>query len=333
MNKPYLLTVISVPFDLGAGLRGASLGPDAILQAGLARRLQQIGHAVEAADFVRLPLPPTRGRKPTPPAAPATAQPLLPGQASTQPDTNANALVPPASRLKHLDEVAAINRELAHQVAASAAGGRFPLVLGGDHSLAIGTISGLAQVHRRLGVLWFDAHSDLNTAETSPSGNIHGMSLSALLGKGHERLTQLGGAAPKVRPEHVVLIGLRDLDPGEKALIAAEGIRCFTMHDIDMLGMAKVMEEAIRIVSRDTDGVHVSFDIDSVDPVEAPGTGTPVRGGLSYREAHLALELLAEARIVTSAEFVEVNPTLESDGRTAKLAVDLISSLLGETIL
>ncbi|CAG7604768.1 Arginase [Paenibacillus solanacearum] len=326
MNKPHLLNVISVPFDLGAGLRGASLGPEAIIQAGLVRRLRQIGHVVEATATVHTPQPPVRRHK-TP--SPAAGQPA--GGPAADPASDAPA--PADSRLKHLDEVTAINRELAHHVAASAAGGRFPLVLGGDHSLAIGTISGLAQTHRRLGVLWFDAHSDLNTADTSPSGNLHGMSLSALLGKGHERLTRLGGAAPKVRPEHVVMIGLRDLDPGEKALIAAEGIHCFTMHDIDKLGMAQVIEEAIRIVSRDTDGVHVSFDIDSVDPAEAPGTGTPVRGGLSYREAHLALELLAEARIVTSAEFVEVNPALESDGRTAKLAVDLICSLLGETIL
>ncbi|TVY06725.1 arginase [Paenibacillus cremeus] len=303
MSRLKTITVVNVPFDLGAGRRGAALGPDAILNTGLIPRLTSLGHRVE----------PIRTVNPQ--------------------NTTAGNSVNSLSGLLHLAEVAATNRELAHETAAIAASGGFPLVLGGDHSVAIGTISGLAQVHRKLGVIWFDAHSDLNTAETTPSGNIHGMSLSALLGKGHDLLTGLGGPSPKLRPEHVVLIGVRDLDPGEKALIAAEGIRCFTMHDIDRLGMAKVMEEALRVAGDRTDGLHISFDIDSVDPYEAPGTGTPVRGGLSYREAHLAMELLAESGLVTSAELVEVNPTLESDNRTAKLAAELICSLLGETIL
>ncbi|GMX62610.1 hypothetical protein Elgi_24150 [Paenibacillus elgii] len=187
--------------------------------------------------------------------------------------------------------------------------------------------------YNRLGVIWIDAHSDLNTPDTTPSGNIHGMSLAASLGQGDERLTRIGGSSPKIRPEHTVLVGVRDLDPGEKACIKAQGITCFTMYDIDRLGMSSVMEEAVQVAGKGTDGVHLSFDIDSLDPVEAPGTGTPVKGGLSYREAHLALELLHESGIVTSAELVEVNPSLDTGQKTAQLAVELIGSLLGEQIL
>lgn len=173
----------------------------------------------------------------------------------------------------------------------------------------------------------------MNTAETSPSGNIHGMSLSASLGYGDPSLTELGGICPKIRPENVVIIGARQLDPQEKELIRSKGIKCYTMHEIDRYGMARVIEEAIQIVSANTDGVHLSFDVDSLDPAEAPGTGTPVRGGVNYREAHLALELMHESGIITSAEFVEVNPTLDKENRTSRLTVELIASLLGKRIL
>ncbi|WP_164779797.1 arginase, partial [Paenibacillus kobensis] len=182
-------------------------------------------------------------------------------------------------------------------------------------------------------VLWIDAHGDLNTPDTTPSGNIHGMSLACSLGYGDSRLTSVGGNGPKVQPDRVVLVGSRQLDEGERLLIRSLGITCFTMHEIDKHGMAAIMERAITIVSNGTDGVHVSFDIDSVDPGEAPGTGTKVRGGFLYREAHLAMELLAEAGIVTSADVVEVNPQLDNGRRTARLAVELVGSLLGERIL
>lgn len=300
IRKPDL-SIIRVPFDLGAGRKGVRLGPDAILRAGLERKLRQLGFSFELPEPVPVPLLSAASAQPTP--------------------------------LKHLNEVVEVNEALALQIKAALDRGSFPLVLGGDHSVAIGTLAGLSQHYRSLGVIWFDAHSDLNTPDTSPSGNIHGMSLAASLGKGHDRLTRIGGALPKIQPQHTVIIGARQLDPGEKELIRAEGITCFTMHEVDRMGIARVMEEALRLASAGTDGVHVSFDIDSVDPLEAPGTGTPVKGGLSYREAHLALELLHEAGVLVSAEMVEVNPALERDNKTARLAAELILSLLGQRIL
>ena len=232
-----------------------------------------------------------------------------------------------------MSEVHEVSSQLSERVSEIVAEGAFPLVLGGDHSISIGTIAGLAEHYANLGVIWFDAHSDLNTEETSPSGNIHGMSLGISLGRGIPLLTGLRGISPKIKPEHVAIIGARSLDSGEKAYIRSLGIACYTMHDIDLIGIARVMDKVIRQFRQTTDGVHVSFDIDSLDPREAPGTGTPVRGGLSYREAHLALELLYQSDLVTSAEFVEVNPSLDKNDQTAKLAVELIGSLLGEQIL
>lgn len=299
------ITLLSVPFDWGAGRRGAGRGPESILHTGLERKLRLLGIEVET----------NRG-----------LPEIIPAEDTAKPAD------PALRQLKHLDAVAEMSEALALEVSALVNRGRFPLVLGGDHSIAIGTIAGLALHYEKLGVLWFDAHSDLNTAETSPTGNLHGMSLAAGLGLGHDRLTKLLGRFPKLQPENVVIIGARDLDSGEKTRIKELGIRCYTMQDIDRLGMARVMEEAIRHV-QGADGVHVSFDIDCVDPGEAPGTGTPVKGGMSYRESHFALELLQEAGIVTSAELVEVNPSLDTDGRTSRLAAELICSLLGETIL
>jgi arginase len=237
------------------------------------------------------------------------------------------------SSLKFIDEVADINERLAGRVYSIAKSDAFPLVLGGDHSIAIGSLAGLAKHYNKLGVIWIDAHSDLNTPDTTPSGNIHGMSLAVGLGKGDERLLAIGGEKSRIYPENVVLIGARSLDKGERELIRKEGITCFTMQDIDRMGMFRVMEEAIAIVSNGTDGVHLSFDIDSVDPQIAPGTGTPVPGGLSYREAHLALEMLYESGILTSADFVENNPLLDHGQATSRLIVELIGSMLGERIL
>lgn len=301
MTQPKELSILSVPFDLGAGRRGAADGPAAILQAGLERRLRSLGFDVDDAGTVTYSV--------------------------------ASADSPGSDKLRNLADVSAVNAELAARVSGIVSAGRYPLVLGGDHSIAIGTIAGLSPHYRKLGVIWIDAHTDLNTPETTESGNIHGMSLRVALGEGDERLTRIGGEGPKIKPENIVLIGGRQLDPGEKAYIKANNITCFTMHDVDRRGMSQVMEEAIRIAGNGTDGVHLSFDIDSVDPGEAPGTGTPVHGGLSYREAHLALELLSESGIITSAEFVELSPSYDHAGRTTNLTLELICSLLGERIL
>lgn len=295
------VAIVAVPFGKGAGTPGAELGPAHILHAAaLADKLTELNIAFRLAGEISLvsPLPPLK---------------------------SANA--------KHLSEVHDISSRLSDRVSDIVDEGAFPLVLGGDHSISIGTVAGLAEHYANLGVIWFDAHSDLNTEDTSPSGNIHGMSLGISLGRGIPLLTSLRGILPKIKPEHVAIVGARSLDAGEKAYIRSLGIACYTMHDIDRLGIARVMEKVIGQMKQTTDGVHVSFDIDSLDPIEAPGTGTPVRGGLSYREAHLALELLFQSDIVTSAEFVEVNPSLDHNDQTAKLAVELIGSLLGEQIL
>ncbi|WP_425465028.1 arginase [Paenibacillus sinopodophylli] len=295
------VAILTVPFGKGAGIAGAELGPAHILQAAaLESKLSELNIAFRLAGEL----------------APVASLPPL---------QSVNA--------KHLAEVHDMSSRLAERVSELTAAGTFPLVLGGDHSISIGTIAGLAEHYDQLGVIWFDAHSDLNTEDTSPSGNIHGMSLGISLGVGVPLLTGLRGMTPKIKPEHIAIIGARSLDAGEKAYIRSLGIACYTMHDIDRLGIAKVMVKVIEQFKHKTDGVHVSFDIDSLDPLEAPGTGTPVKGGLSYREAHLALELLYQSAIVTSAEFVEVNPSLDHHNQTARLAVELIGSLLGEQIL
>jgi arginase len=199
--------------------------------------------------------------------------------------------------------------------------------------LAFGTIAGVMQQKKTVGVIWFDSHADMNTSLTTPSGNIHGMSLAVALGVGHPVLVGIGGSAKKIDPSKTVIIGARSLDEGERNLIRKLGVNVFTMHDIDRLGMAKVMNDAIRIVTQNTEGVHLSLDVDGLDPKDAPGVGTPIIGGISYREGHLAMELLAESGCVTSAEFVEVNPILDHLNRTAKVAVELMGSLFGEKIL
>ncbi|WP_036720738.1 arginase [Paenibacillus harenae] len=295
------VAIVRAPFGLGAGTPGAELGPAHILYAaGLLDKLKDLGIPYQITEEINV------------------SPQLTPLQ---------------SKNAKRLAEVLDISGRLADRVSALVGQGAMPLVLGGDHSISIGTIAGLAEHYANLGVIWFDAHSDLNTEETSPSGNIHGMSLGINLGRGIPALTGLRGIEPKIKPEHVAIVGARSLDPGEKKYIRSLGIACYTMHDIDRLGIARVMEKVASHLGRTTDGVHVSFDIDCLDPREAPGTGTPVRGGLSYREANLALELLYQSDLVTSAEFVEVNPGLDSNDQTAKLAVELIGSLLGEQIL
>ncbi|WNR46121.1 arginase [Paenibacillus roseipurpureus] len=305
MSIQQKIAAITVPFDLGAGRRGASQGPKSIMQAGLIRSIQQMDLTIDSITDISL--------------GEVTATAIDAEQDITN--------------LNYLAEVIEINTRLSEQVSQAAQRGDFPLIIGGDHSIAIGTLAGLSSHYTNLGVIWIDAHSDLNTADTSPSGNIHGMSLAVSLGIGHPLLTNMKGLQPKLKPENIVLIGCRSLDEGEKKLIRSLGIKCFTMYDIDRKGMAHVMQEAIDYLKDRTDGLHVSYDVDSLDPNEAPGTGTAVNGGLHFREAHLAVEMLHEAGIVTSAEFVEVNPLLDVNNKTSQLAVGLISSLLGKQIL
>jgi arginase len=300
MTDQKIVSIISVPFDLGAGRKGVQLGPNAILQAGLERRIADLGIEYILEEEIASPV-----------------------------STKSGA----SHQLKNLEEVIELNAKLASQVASVVEKGNYPLILGGDHCIAIGTLAGLVRSYKKLGVIWFDAHSDLNTEVTSPSGNIHGMSLAVGLGLGHPRLIQNDSTGYPIKPEHVVIIGARSLDTGEQEYIKSSGVTCFTMHDIDRMGMGQVIEKALDLLSHTTDGVHLSFDVDSLDPLEAPGTGTPVKGGVSYREAHFALELLHESGLITSAEFVEVNPTLDSDNKTAQLAVGLIATVLGNLIL
>jgi len=240
---------------------------------------------------------------------------------------------PASEELRNLKAITKASAKLAETVDKIVASGAFPLVLGGDHSIAIGTLAGLVKHYQNLGVIWYDAHADLNTKETSPSGNIHGMPLAISLGIGHEGLTGIYGKETKIKAENIVIIGARSLDDGEKELIRDKGIKVYTMHEIDRLGMTRVMEETIDYLRDRTDGVHLSLDLDALDPNDAPGVGTPVAGGISYRESHLAMEMLEESKLITSAEFVEVNPILDEKNRTAEAAVALMGSLFGEKLL
>ncbi|WP_075980360.1 arginase [Bacillus massilinigeriensis] len=295
------ISIIGMPMDLGQTRRGVDMGPSAIRYAGVIEKLQELFDEVH--DLGDIPV----GRP--------------------------EVIIDKPSNLRNLHLVAEKNELLAEKVDEVMNSGTFPLVLGGDHSIAIGTLAGVSKHFKNLGVIWYDAHGDLNTEETSPSGNIHGMPLAVNLGLGHERLTKVGGYSPKVKPENVVIIGARSLDEGERELIKAKGIRVYTMHEIDRLGMAKVMEDTISYLKGKTDGVHLSLDLDGLDPNDAPGVGTPVIGGISYRESHLAMEMLAESELITSAEFVEVNPILDERNKTATVAVALMGSLFGEKLL
>ncbi|CAM4294206.1 arginase [Bacillus manliponensis] len=292
------ISIIGVPMDLGQMRRGVDMGPSAMRYAGLIERIKEIGYDVEDIGDICI---------------------------EREEEKEAN------TKLRNLTQVAKVCEELATKVDNIIEKDHFPLVLGGDHSIAIGTLAGVAKHHENLGVIWYDAHGDLNTEETSPSGNIHGMSLAASLGYGHSLLVNLFGKYPKVKKENVVIIGARSLDEGEKDFIREQGIKVYTMHEIDRMGMTAVMEEIIAYLSH-TDGVHLSLDLDGLDPHDAPGVGTPVIGGLSYRESHLAMEMLAESGVVTSAEFVEINPILDEKNKTAVTAVALIGSLFGEKL-
>lgn len=305
--------VVGVPLDHGAGRRGVGMGPSAVRIAGLHDALQRIGHRVEDHGDVTIPAPET---------------------------------IPMGDpKAKYLPLVTQACREVCAEVQSILERDGIPLVIGGDHSIAIGTISGIAAHLQqpkgrstaapasRLGVIWFDAHGDINTPETSQSGNIHGMPVACLLGEGPEPLTTLAYPGAKIHPKKFVQIGLRDLDPDEKRFLRQHGVHAFTMEDIDRRGMATIMEAAIDLALDGTDHVHVSFDVDSVDPIYAPGTGTRKIGGLTYREAHLAMEIVADTERLCSMELVEVNPILDVQNQTAELAVGLIASALGKKIL
>jgi arginase len=297
--------IIGVPMDLGAGRRGVDMGPSAIRIAGLNQAISWLGYEVTDAGNVHVHPP--------------------------------EAVVQTNMRARYLPEIAAASEELAGMVEAALEEGSLPVILGGDHSIAVGSVAGVSAFYRKrrekIGIIWLDAHADSNTPETSPSGNIHGMPLAALLGHGVKELTHIAGFAPKVLPEHAAIIGARSIDPGERELLKSLGVRVFTMTEMDERGMSDVVEEAIQIASLNTAGIHVTMDMDFIDPFYAPGVGTPERGGATYRESHLAMEKIADSSRVLSVELTEVNPLYDTQNQTAQLAVEMILSALGKKIM
>jgi arginase len=299
------IAIIGAPLDLGQGRRGVDMGPSAMRVANLNAKVASLGYVVE--DLGNVPVE----------------------QAEVAPEGH--------PRAKYLPQIAATCQRLALMVAETLSGGGVPVVLGGDHSVAVGTVSGVSHFFREreqsVGLIWLDAHADMNTPESSPSGNVHGMPLACIVGRGPAELTDLFGYSPKVAPRNVVIVGLRDVDQTEKPNVLGYGVHAFTMREIDERGMRSVMDEAIRLASDGTAGFHLSLDMDFVDPKDAPGVGTPVRGGVTYREAHLAMEMIGDSRQMLSMEVVEVNPVIDEVNRTADLAVELVMSGLGKRIL
>jgi arginase len=293
--------VIGVPMDLGADRRGVDIGASAIRYAGLNDQLRYLNYEVNDVGNIVVPQP------------------------ESQPIGNTN--------LKYLAPILKVTKELADTVTSALTAKEFPLMLGGDHSIALGSITGVTRVYKDICVLWIDAHADFNTEETTPSGNIHGMILAALAGLGNSDLTGIGGWAPKLDLQKIVIVGVRDLDPGERELLRTHHIHVFTMSDIDQRGISNVMYEALSIAGKASDGIHLSLDMDALDPVHAPGVGTPVRGGLTYREAHMAMELIADTGHLIGMDVVEVNPILDQENATALLAVELVMSALGKKII
>ena len=294
------IDVIGVPMDLGADRRGVDMGPSAIRYAHLQRKLEDLGYTVQDEGNIEVPI------------------------AEMCSITN--------PKLKYIDCIIPMSRRVAGAVATSVQGGRFPLVLGGDHSLSIGSVRGAAR-NKKLGVIWIDAHADFNTAETTPSGNIHGMSLAVLAGQGDPSLVQLWDEPlPVIDPQKIAIIGARDLDSGEKVNLQNAGAMVLGMEQIDRYGMVTMVEKAIEHVSRDVDGIWLSLDLDALDPQHAPGVGTPVPAGLTQREAHLACELIAETGKLIGMDLVEVNPILDVQNQTATLAVEFALSALGRRI-
>jgi arginase len=296
---------MGVPLDLGQERRGVDMGPSAVRAAGLNQALKNLGHQVEDAGNIQVRLP----------------------EEQHYGDRHA----------KYLKEIAEASRQVAQRVYRTLEAGYFPLSLGGDHSVAVGTQAGVSRYYRErkqsLGCLWIDAHADMNTPKSSPSGNVHGMPLAATLGRGPESLTRIFGYAPKIPPHNCVLIGARSLDARERRFVKESGITVFTMRAIDEQGMRAVMEKSIALACDGTAGYVVSFDADVVDPDEAPGVGTPVAGGITYREAHLAMEMVADSMKMLAFELVEINPIIDVMNKTAILGVGLVSSALGKKIL
>jgi arginase len=291
------IDIIGVPIDLGAGRRGVDMGPSAIRYAHLQQELEKLGHEVCDKGNVEVPIAEM---------------------------CNVNE-----PKLRYIDCIIPMARRTAGAVATSIQSGRFPVVLGGDHSISIGSIRGAAR-QRKIGVLWVDAHADFNTPETTPSGNIHGMPLAALCGYGDPRLLQLWDeTVPVVDPRRVAVIGVRDLDAGEKPLLREAGVLVMGMEQIDRMGMFNAVSKAIAQISQDVDGIYLSFDMDSLEPRHAPGVGTPVTGGLTYREAHLACEMVCETGKLLGLDMVESNPILDSGNQTARLSVELVASAVG----
>jgi arginase len=299
------IAVIGAPMDLGAGRRGVDMGPSALRVAGLDKKLTDLGYQAQDLGNVVVDQPESL------PAGPSHA--------------------------RYLPQIAHTCARLAEIVERAADQGQAPLVLGGDHSAAIGTVAGMSRHLRKsghqLGVLWIDAHADMNTPDSSPSGNVHGMPLACIIGQGPPELSSIAGHIPMVDPRNVAIVGLRSVDDIERFNVRGTGVHPFTMRDIDERGMRTVMQQAIHAVSSGTAGFHLSFDLDAVDPAEAPGVGTPVHGGITYREAHLAMEMVNDSGLMTSLEMVELNPVMDVANRTAILAVELMLSALGKRIL
>ncbi|MCS4928267.1 arginase [Staphylococcus aureus] len=302
MTKTKAIDIIGAPSTFGQRKLGVDLGPTAIRYAGLISRLKQLDLDVYDKGDIKVPA------------------------------VNIEKFHSVQKGLRNYDEIIDVNQKLNKEVSASIENNRFPLVLGGDHSIAVGSVSAISKHYNNLGVIWYDEHGDLNIPEESPSGNIHGMPLRILTGEGPKELLELNSNV--IKPENIVLIGMRDLDKGERQFIKDHNIKTFTMSDIDKLGIKEVIENTIEYLkSRNVDGVHLSLDVDALDPLETPGTGTRVLGGLSYRESHFALELLHQSHLISSMDLVEVNPLIDSNNHTAEQAVSLVGTFFGETLL
>lgn len=297
--------LVGVPMDLGAGRRGVDMGPSAIRIAGVSQGLRNLGFVVEDDGDVGVPAPETRD--------------------------------PGSTNARYLEPIYHVCNRLRLRVRRSLDQGEIPIVLGGDHSIAIGTVSGVAEHFRskneKIGLIWVDAHADMNTPESSPTGNIHGMPLATVLGLGHARLVEMGGFWPKVAPKNVCLIGIRDIDNHEREIVKKSGIHAYTMRDVDERGMRAIMQESIGFANDGTAGFHVSFDLDGMDPRDVPGTGTPVKGGISWREANLLMEMVSDTGRMTSLEVSELNPVLDVKNQSGEVAVDVILSAFGKRIL
>src|SRR5262245_6142263 len=298
--------IIGVPLDLGGNRRGVDMGPSAFRIAGLGDRLAALGYTITDKGDLAAPIPETQKQR--------------------------------DERKKYINDIAKVCQKLYQTSLASLHDGAMPIVLGGDHSLGAGSVAAAAEWAKRtrnlpIGLLWVDAHGDMNTPATSLSGNVHGMPLAALLGPEPAELSKIGTFSPKVLPAHTVLVGIRNLDDREKVSVRDSGVHVFTMKDIDRQGIASIIEQAVNLAGNGTAGIHVSFDIDVCDPGIAPGVGTPVKGGLDYREAHTLMEIVADSGRLTSLDLVEVNPTLDVRNTTAQLGAELAASALGMKIL